>query len=86
MSWTALARPQQTLVFYMGVANAGEISDQLQRHGLCGETPVAVIERGTTSRQRVSRTRLDRLVEHIDGAAILPPALLIIGAVAGTTD
>jgi len=83
LDWTALARPNHTLVFYMGVSNAPEIAHQLTEHGLPAETPVALIERGTTPRQRVSRTSLGDLVDHLAREAIHPPALLIVGTVAG---
>ncbi|HEX5392949.1 MAG TPA: uroporphyrinogen-III C-methyltransferase [Rhodocyclaceae bacterium] len=82
LDWPMLAHRGQTLVFYMGVSNAAEISHQLQANGLPADTPVALVERGTTPRQRVSRTCLGDLAAHIEREAIHPPALLIVGNVA----
>lgn len=83
LEWPALAHPGQTLVFYMGISNAAEISRQLIAHGLPGTTPVAIVERGTTPRQRIVRCRLAQLQATLVEQDILPPALLLIGGVAG---
>ena len=47
--------------------------------GHASETPVAVVESGTTDRQRVVRTVLGRLGEAQAALEIRPPALLIVG-------
>lgn len=83
LEWPALASPGQTLVFYMGISNAAEISRQLIAHGLPAETPVAIIERGTTPRQRIVRCRLAQLLATLVESDIHPPALLVVGGVAG---
>lgn len=82
LDWPVLAHQGQTLVFYMGVSNAPEIAEQLQANGLPASMPVAIVERGTTPRQRVSRTTLGNLPQHIEKESIHPPALLIVGSVA----
>lgn len=81
LDWTALARPRQTVVFYMGVAAAKEICRQLMAHGLPGDTPAAAIEKGTTVRQRVVAATLATLPEHIRLDHVKPPALLVVGGV-----
>ena len=48
-------RPGQTLALYMGVAQYGELGDALIASGYDRSTPVAVVENGTTERQRVVR-------------------------------
>ena len=55
-----------------------EIADALQRGGKPADTPTAVIERGTTSTQRVVRTTLDRLADVDLGS----PAVIVVGPVA----
>jgi uroporphyrin-III C-methyltransferase/precorrin-2 dehydrogenase/sirohydrochlorin ferrochelatase len=72
-------RPGQTLALYMGVAQYSEISAALISHGHDPDTPVAVVENGTTERQRVIRTVLGRLAQAQAELAIAPPALLIVG-------
>lgn len=76
--WTALARPNQTRVFYMGVAHIGAIARMLVAHGLPSETPAAVVQDGTRPTQQVWAMGLSSLVEH--APAYGPrPGLLIIG-------
>ncbi len=72
-------RPDQTLALYMGVAQYGEIAEQLLNNGTCPETPVAVIEHGTTQTQRVISTVLGKLPEAASKLEIKPPALLLVG-------
>jgi uroporphyrin-III C-methyltransferase/precorrin-2 dehydrogenase/sirohydrochlorin ferrochelatase len=69
----------QTLALYMGVAQYGEIADALLAKGYPRATPVAVVESGTTDRQRVIRTELGSLTAAQAALQITPPALLIVG-------
>ena len=50
-------------------------------HGLPADHPAAVIQHGTSSRQRVLTADLGTLTEKIAAAGIRPPALIIIGTV-----
>jgi len=72
-------RPGQTLALYMGVAQYAEIAAALIANGHPRETPVAVVESGTTDRQRVIRTVLGSLGAAQAALEIRPPALLIVG-------
>lgn len=81
LDWPALARPRLTVVFYMGVGGLAEICKQLIKHGLPGKHPAAVVENGTTRRQRVLVGDLATLPGQAEVAAITPPALLIVGTV-----
>jgi uroporphyrin-III C-methyltransferase/precorrin-2 dehydrogenase/sirohydrochlorin ferrochelatase len=72
-------QPGRTLALYMGVAQYAEIADALIANGYPAETPAAVVESGTTDRQRVVRTVLGRLGEAQAALRIAPPALLIVG-------
>jgi uroporphyrin-III C-methyltransferase/precorrin-2 dehydrogenase/sirohydrochlorin ferrochelatase len=72
-------REGQTLALYMGVAQYAELADALIAKGHAGETPVAVVESGTTDRQRVVRTELKQLAAAQAALDIKPPALLIVG-------
>ena len=69
----------QTLALYMGVAQYAELADALIAKGYAGDTPVAVVESGTTDRQRVVRTELKHLAAAQAALEIEPPALLIVG-------
>jgi uroporphyrin-III C-methyltransferase/precorrin-2 dehydrogenase/sirohydrochlorin ferrochelatase len=69
----------QTLALYMGVAQYAEIAAALIAQGYARDTPVAVVESGTTDRQRVVRTALGSLAAAQAELGIRPPALLIVG-------
>jgi uroporphyrin-III C-methyltransferase/precorrin-2 dehydrogenase/sirohydrochlorin ferrochelatase len=72
-------QPGQTLALYMGVGQYAELAQALMAKGYARETPVAVIESGTTDRQRVVRTALGQLAAAQVALEIEPPALLIVG-------
>ncbi|WP_280541405.1 uroporphyrinogen-III C-methyltransferase [Chromohalobacter sp. 11-W] len=93
LEWPTLARPGQTLVFYMGLGTLATIRHQLQAHGLPSQTPLALIEQGTTARQRVHVGTLETLPESMQAAIeagdIRPPTLIVVGDVVslhGTLD
>jgi uroporphyrin-III C-methyltransferase len=73
-----LANPEITLVILMGVEHRGEIASELRFGGLDAQTPVAVIERASTSQQRVVRSVLSELGE-LD---VSNPATIVVGPVA----
>jgi len=79
--WRALARSQQTLAFYMGVAQLKNVAHQLMRHGLSPNTPFALIENGSLPQQRTLTGSVENLAELAQHHAIAAPALLLIGEV-----
>lgn len=82
LDWVALARPQQTVVFYMAVAQLERIVARLCEAGAPPDRPAALIERATLPEQRVLRTRLGELAGLARARNVSSPALLIIGEVA----
>lgn len=82
LDFAALADPRCTLVVYMGLGNVKRMAEGLMDAGRARETPVAVVERGTTPRQRVLRGSLITLADDIARWRVEPPALLMIGDVA----
>jgi len=81
LDWAALARPNQTVVIYMGLTRLAEICARLVAHGAAPETPAAVIERATTDRQRVVAGTLGTLAEQVAVQGLKPPALIVVGEV-----
>lgn len=81
LDWPALARPKQTVVIYMGLVGLAEICRQLVAHGLPENTPAAVVQQGTTPRQRVVVADLATLAYEVDIARLKPPCLIIVGGV-----
>lgn len=86
LDWQALARLGHTLVVYMGVGKADAIAAKLIEAGRAGSTPVAVIEKGTTARQKVLKGKLADLGALIRAGAVEGPALLVVGEVAAKAD
>jgi uroporphyrin-III C-methyltransferase/precorrin-2 dehydrogenase/sirohydrochlorin ferrochelatase len=81
LNWQALAQPETTIAVYMGVGAAGQLAEGLINHGLNADTPVAVIESGSTANQRVLTTSLAELGEQVIKQGIKAPAMIIIGRV-----
>jgi uroporphyrin-III C-methyltransferase len=81
LDWAALARPNQTVVFYMGIGAAGEICRQMIAHGLPASTPAAVIRNGTLPNQQTLLATLGTLPQRIEKSSIKPPALIVVGSV-----
>jgi len=65
----------------MGLVGLAEICRQLVVHGLPDSTPAAVVQQGTTSRQRVVVGNLATLANLVADAEMKPPCLTIVGDV-----
>lgn len=72
-------KPGQTLALYMGVARYAAVEKQLVDNGHDPDTPVVIVERGTTTEQRVIATVLRTLVKATKKFEVSPPALLLVG-------
>ena len=81
LNWPALARSNQTIVFYMGLTGLKIICQELVNNGLDKNTAVALIEKGTTADQKVHIGTLESLPQEIDGLSVKPPTLIIVGDV-----
>jgi uroporphyrin-III C-methyltransferase/precorrin-2 dehydrogenase/sirohydrochlorin ferrochelatase len=83
VDWRGLARPGQTLAFYMGVAELDVVRERLIEAGLPPATPAALVENGSRPEQRVLVTELAALAAAARSHAMTTPALLFVGEVAG---
>ena len=81
LNWQTLVQPLQTLAVYMGVSATEVLTTNLLKHGMDPTTPAAVIEHGTTPRQRVYTAPLQQLPQLVKTHDIKPPSLFIIGQV-----
>lgn len=81
LNWDALAQGIDTIAFYMSVGNIDNISQQLISHGKNPQTPAAVIEWGTTKKQRTITGTLATMSEVMQKEEIQNPAMIIIGEV-----
>ncbi|HEV2875116.1 MAG TPA: uroporphyrinogen-III C-methyltransferase, partial [Thermoleophilaceae bacterium] len=83
LDWDALARFPGTLVFYMGVGNLPLISERLCAAGRDPRQAAAVVSRGTLPGQRTVTAALSEIAERVSEAGLRPPAITVIGPVAG---
>ena len=81
LDWPALVRPNQTVVIYMGLVGLDQICAQLIIHGLDASTPSAVVQQGTTLKQKVVVADLSSLATKVVEAGLKPPCLIIVGHV-----
>jgi uroporphyrin-III C-methyltransferase / precorrin-2 dehydrogenase / sirohydrochlorin ferrochelatase len=84
--WSMLAKLRGTLCVLMGLNHLPSIVDNLLKHGRPRDTPVAVIQDGTTSRQRVLRGSLEEIADIVEHARVHPPAVVVIGDVVDALD
>jgi len=81
LNWPALAQPNQTVVFYMGLHGAPTLCKEMMAHGLPGTTPVALVQKGTTPDQKTIIASLETLEETVKNHKFEPPTLIIVGEV-----
>jgi uroporphyrinogen III methyltransferase/synthase len=81
IDWPALARFPGTLVVYMGVTHLAPICRTLIKAGKDAQTPVAIIESGTLSSQRVIEGTLGTIADEARRQGVHPPSLLVVGTV-----
>ncbi|MEJ2102517.1 MAG: uroporphyrinogen-III C-methyltransferase [Desulfobacterales bacterium] len=81
INWSSLASGIGTLVFFMGVKNLPNITRNLIDHGKSADTPVALIQWGTTSSQKTVTGTLEKIAEKARSAGIKAPAIIVIGEV-----
>jgi uroporphyrin-III C-methyltransferase/precorrin-2 dehydrogenase/sirohydrochlorin ferrochelatase len=82
VDWSALAALRGTLVLLMAVERIGQFATALVTGGRAGDTPVTVVQEGTTRGQRVVRSTLDKVADDVVSQGIRPPAVIVIGPVA----
>jgi uroporphyrin-III C-methyltransferase len=89
LDWAALARPQQTVVIYMGLSALTAICRKLIEHGAPPTRPIAAVQHATLATQRVITGTLADLPTQPGVQDLRSPSLLIVGDVVtlrGTLD
>src|SRR5439155_16613963 len=86
VNWEALAQLGGTLVVLMGVRALPDFTRRLLEAGLAPDLPAAVIQEGTTSRQRIVTGTLADIAERALEAGLSSPATTVIGDVVGLAD
>jgi uroporphyrin-III C-methyltransferase/precorrin-2 dehydrogenase/sirohydrochlorin ferrochelatase len=83
VNWDALAAMTGTIVLLMAVERIELFVDALVKGGRPADTPVLVVQHGTTAAQHTLRASLADTPERIRAEGIRPPAIIVIGAVVG---
>ncbi len=83
VNWEALAQLSGTLVLLMAVERIELFAEVLLKGGRPEQTPVLVVQHGTTSAERILRATLADVPKRIRAEGIRPPAIIVIGPVAG---
>ena len=86
LNYELLAREEGTLVFLMGLNNLPHITKELIAGGKDPDTPTAVIQEGTTARQRIAKGTLRTIEEQVKEAGIVTPAVILVGEVAALSE
>ncbi len=81
LNYVTLAKEEGTLVFLMGLRNLPNIAGKLIENGKSPDTPAAVIQEGTTGRQKTVTGTLGNIVEEARRAQIGTPAITVVGDV-----
>ncbi len=81
LPWAELIHPSQTIVFYMGLMGLPIICENLQLHGMSPNTPIALVQKGTTPEQKVLISTLKDMPEDVKKTPVSAPTLIIVGDV-----
>ncbi|MBO1420374.1 uroporphyrinogen-III C-methyltransferase, partial [Streptomyces sp. FH025] len=80
-NWRAVAGMSGTLVLLMAVDKIGAIAAELVEHGRPADTPVAIVQEGTTAAQRRVDATLGTVAAVVEAEGVKPPAVIVIGEV-----
>jgi uroporphyrin-III C-methyltransferase len=81
LDWPGLARRRQTVVIYMGLHGLPVLCEKMIEHGLPPDWPAAIVQQGTTPRQRTVTGTLASLPGLAAAAQLKAPTLIIVGEV-----
>lgn len=82
VNWDALAAMSGTIVLLMAVERIEQFTEALLKGGRPAETPVLVVQHGSTAAEQTLRATLGDAPEKMRAEGIRPPAIIVIGAVA----
>lgn len=86
LDYATLAKEEGTLIFLMGLKNLPNIVKNLIENGKNPKTPAAVVQEGTTARQKVAVGTLETIVSEAERVGIKTPAISIVGDVVSLRD
>jgi len=86
VKWKKLAKSVDTIVIMMGLSRIDIICKQLISGGIDKNTPVAVIQNGTTPKQKMIKGTVTNIAKKVKENKIIPPTNIIIGKVVDLSD
>ena len=86
LHYEQIAQIPGTKVVLMGMDNLEDWTKSLIAHGMAAETPVAIVQRGTTGRQKSIAGTLATIAKLAAQENISPPAITILGEVVKLRD
>ena len=86
VKWDKLVGAVDTIVILMGIAELDQISHSLIKAGMKKSVKVAIVASGTTDRQRIVKGTLGTIAKLAKKTNIRPPAIIVVGRVAGLSD
>jgi len=81
LNWDTLIQPRQTIAVYMGVMGLDALCRELIARGMSKQMPAALVQQGTTHKQKVYIGNLETLPDFPKQNDIKPPTMIIIGEV-----
>jgi uroporphyrinogen III methyltransferase/synthase len=81
LDYARLANPKSTTIFLMAMATLPGVIGELRKHGLPGDTPVAIVRDGTKPTQETLVGTLETIVADVERARFAAPAVVIVGSV-----
>ena len=81
LPWSELVAEAQTVVIYMGLTGLDFICRKLIQHGKSADTPIALVERGTTIDHKTHIGTLSTISKIVKDESVRAPTLIIIGSV-----
>ena len=81
LDWPELAKPDQTLVIYMGLAVLQEMMSKLVDAGIDPSTPVAVVSKGTLPDQQVVTGTVTSIADEVEAKDLPGPTTTLVGQV-----
>lgn len=81
MDWSVVSKNEGTQIFLMGLGKLEEIVENLMANGKDRNTPIAVVMKGTTSKQKKVIGTLEDIVEKVKIAKLKSPCIIAVGEV-----
>ncbi len=81
INWQNISQLNLTLVIFMGLGNSPEIISNLLKHGKSKNTPIALIQKGTTPQEKIVVGDIGSIINKLKSIKLEKPVIIIIGDV-----